>query len=73
MVTIRPKFVSLVREAVEHEHIGIVIITCGLRCVWAIAIEREGVSKSVEVIIRGYIIDSFVVPAEVKAILVTRL
>ncbi|GAB7348943.1 hypothetical protein MBLNU459_g7629t2 [Dothideomycetes sp. NU459] len=73
MVTMHPEFVSLLRQVAVCEHIGAVIVTCGLRRVWDIILEREGLSKSVDVVGGGRIVDRFVVTAEVKAALVTHL
>ena len=72
-VTMYPEFLSLLRIAASQEHVGAVVVTCGLRRVWEIVLERNGLSKAVKVIGGGRIADGFVVTAEVKAALVTRL
>ncbi|PQE33783.1 uracil phosphoribosyltransferase protein [Rutstroemia sp. NJR-2017a WRK4] len=73
VVTMYPEFVSLLRSVAEKNHIGAVIVSCGLRLVWEKVLEREGLSKTVKVIGGGRISDRFVVTAAVKAALVARL
>ncbi|KAI9776078.1 MAG: hypothetical protein M1839_000591 [Geoglossum umbratile] len=72
-VTMHPEFVSLLQLVAEQEHVGAVIVTCGLRRVWDKVLEREGLSKTVKVIGGGRIADGFVVTTAVKAALVARL
>lgn len=72
-VTMYPEFVSLLHFAKDQEHIGVVVITSGLRSVWEKVLERERLSKTVQVIGGGRLADGFVVTAEVKKALVTRL
>ncbi|KAF8848881.1 hypothetical protein BDZ45DRAFT_605209 [Acephala macrosclerotiorum] len=72
-VAVYPEFVSLLQLVAEQEHVGVVVVTCGLRRVWEKVLEREGLSKKVVVIGGGRIADGFVVTAAVKAALVARL
>lgn len=72
-VVMYSEFVSLLRKATKQAHVGAVVVTCGLRRVWEIVLERNGLSKAVKVIGGGRISDGVVVTAEVKAALVTRL
>ena len=72
-VTMHPEFVSLLQLVAEQEHVGAVIISCGLRRVWDKVLERGGLSKTVKVIGGGRIADGFIVTAAVKAALVARL
>lgn len=72
-VTMYPEFVSLLQLVTEQEHVGAVIISCGLRRVWEKVLERKGLSKTVKVIGGGRIADGFIVTAAVKAALVARL
>ncbi|EPE34264.1 PRTase-like protein [Glarea lozoyensis ATCC 20868] len=72
-VTMYPEFVSLLQRVAGQEHVGAVVVTCGLRRVWEKVLEREGLSKEVKVIGGGRITDGFVVTAAVKAALVGRL
>lgn len=72
-VTMHPEFVSLLHEAAQHGHVGALVLTCGLSAVWQKVLERERLSQTVKVIGGSRISDGFVVTAEVKAALVTRL
>ncbi|KFY69702.1 hypothetical protein V496_00007 [Pseudogymnoascus sp. VKM F-4515 (FW-2607)] len=58
-----PEFVSLLHQAAEIDHVGAVVVTCGLRRVWDEVLEKEGLSESVKVIGGGRISDGFVVTA----------
>lgn len=72
-VTLYPEFVSLLHQAAELDHIGAVVMTCGLRSVWEKVLEREGLSESVKVIGGGRIADGFVVTPGIKADLVAHI
>ena len=72
-VTMHPEFVSLLQLAAKHDHIGLVVVTCGLRRVWEKVLEKEGLAKAVRVIGGGRIADGYVVTAAVKSALVARL
>ncbi|KAL9101252.1 MAG: hypothetical protein Q9163_003466, partial [Psora crenata] len=72
-VTMQPEFVSLLQVVGEQNHIGAVVVTCGLRRIWEKVLEREGLSEKVKVIGGGRIADGFVVSAAVKSALVGRL
>lgn len=72
-VTMHPEFVSLLHQVGERSHVAAVIVTCGLRQVWENVLEREGLSDTVKVIGGGRLSDDFVVSAEVKGALVSRL
>jgi uracil phosphoribosyltransferase/adenylate kinase/phosphoserine phosphatase len=72
-VNIHPEFVSLLQLVGGQNHIGAVVVTCGLRRVWDKVLEREGLSEKVRVIGGGRIADGFVVSEAVKGALVARL
>lgn len=72
-ITIYPDFLSLLRKVNKEEHIGAVIVSCGLRLIWEKVLEREGLAQTTKVIAGGRISDGFVVTAAVKAALVRRL
>lgn len=72
-VTMHPEIVSLLQLVAEHEDVGAVVVSCGLRRVWDKVLEREGLSETVKVIGGGRIADGLVVTAAVKAALVARL
>lgn len=71
-VTIRPEFSTLLHLVARQEHIGIVVVSCGLRRVWELVLERGGFTNAA-VIAGGRISDGFVVTAETKAAIVARL
>ena len=73
MVTLHPEVLSLLRLVAEQEHVGIVMLTCGLRRVWEMVLEREGLAKNVRVIGGGRITDGLVVSSAIKTALVSRL
>lgn len=72
-VTMYPEFVSLLRQVVEKEHVGAVVVTCGPRHVWNKILEREGLSSKVKVVGGGRVSDGFVVTPAVRGALVARL
>ena len=72
-VTLHPALLSLLQLVAEQEHVGAVVVTCGLRRVWELVLERDGLGETVKVIGGGRLADGFVVTAEVKAAVVTRL
>ena len=67
------EFISLLQMLAEVQHVGAVIVTCGLKLVWEKALMRENLAEHVKVIGGGRIADGLVVTANVKAALVTRL
>lgn len=72
-VTMHPEFVSLLHLAAKYQHVGAVVVTCGLRRVWEKVLKREGLSETVQVIRGGRIEDGFVITGAVKGALVARL
>lgn len=72
-VSMHPEFVSLLQLVGRQEHVGAVIVSCGLRLVWDKILEKEGLSHTVKVIGGGRIADGLVVTAAVKAALVDHL
>ncbi|KAI2604631.1 uracil phosphoribosyltransferase-domain-containing protein [Hypoxylon sp. NC1633] len=72
-VALRPDFTSLLRMVGEHQHVGAVVVTCGLRLVWEKILEKAGLSETVKVIGGGRIADGLVVTPAVKAALVLNL
>ncbi|TVY17589.1 hypothetical protein LARI1_G005524 [Lachnellula arida] len=72
-VVMYSEFVSLLQNAAKQPHVGAVVVTSGLRRVWEIVLERNGLSETVKVIGGGRISDGLVVTAAVKAALVARL
>ncbi|PYH28122.1 uracil phosphoribosyltransferase [Aspergillus neoniger CBS 115656] len=72
-VELYPEMLSLLRHAQSKEHIGAVIVTCGLRAVWTKILDKIGLSRKVVVIGGGRISDGFAVTPGVKAAIVDRL
>ncbi|KAI1125890.1 hypothetical protein F5Y10DRAFT_279191 [Nemania abortiva] len=72
-VHIHPEFLSLLRLVAEQDHVGVTVVTCGLRAVWEKVLEAEGLSKTVKVIGGGRIADGLVMTAAAKACVVSRL
>ncbi|KAI2869126.1 hypothetical protein CBS147323_11178 [Aspergillus niger] len=72
-VELYPEMFSLLCYAQSKEHIGAVIVTCGLRAVWTKILDKIGLSHKVVVIGGGRISDGFAVTPGVKAAIVDRL
>lgn len=72
-VTMHSTFVSLLQRVTEQNHVGAVIVTCGLRRIWEKVLERESLSKTVKVIGAGRIGENFIVTGAIKAALVAHL
>lgn len=72
-VTMHPEFVSLLQLVAQNDDVGAIVVSCGLRRVWEKVLERERLSKTVQVIAGGRIADNIVVTAAVKSALVTHL
>ncbi|QPC70838.1 hypothetical protein HYE68_001590 [Fusarium pseudograminearum] len=72
-IVMHPQITSLLRLAAEQRHIGALVVTCGLGHVWRKVLERHKLSEMVHVIGGGRIKDGFVVTAEAKAAIVSRL
>ncbi|KAJ2905829.1 hypothetical protein MKZ38_004077 [Zalerion maritima] len=67
-----PEIRSLLLYISNHDHIGAVVITCGLARVWENILSREGF-RNVKVIGCGLVSDGIVVTPETKAMVVRRL
>ena len=67
------EIVSLLRRVGNEQHVGAIIITCGLRHVWDKVLDREGLSKTLAVIGGGRIANELVVTPAVKGALVARM
>ena len=73
LVPMYPEFLSLLQLVKEQEHVGAIVVTCGLRRIWEKVLAREGLSGSVIVVGGGRIADGFVVTPGVKGVLTARL
>ncbi|KAK7928625.1 uracil phosphoribosyltransferase [Apiospora marii] len=72
-VTVYPEFVSLLQTVAQHQHVGAVVLTCGLRLVWEKVLDREGLSEFVKVIGNGRVENGYIMTPAFKAAAVTRL
>ncbi|KAL5370669.1 hypothetical protein PMIN02_013099, partial [Paraphaeosphaeria minitans] len=72
-VAIHPEFRRLLQLVAEQEHLGAVVVSCGLHRVWEKVLEKEGLSQGIPIIAGGRLSDGFVVTAETKAAVVNRL
>lgn len=73
-VVLYPEFVALLKLVAKHQaHIGVVVVTCGLRWIWEKVLDKAGLSSTVGVIGGGRIEDGIAVTPEDKAAVVSRL
>ncbi|KAK6512647.1 hypothetical protein TWF481_001528 [Arthrobotrys musiformis] len=72
-VQMYPEFASLLQRSTEKDHVGAVVVTCGLRRVWEKVLEREGLFGKIKIIGGGRLDDKVVVTAAAKAAVVSRL
>ena len=71
-VAIHPEFISLLQLVAGQDHIRTVVISCGIRRIWELVLQRAGLSGSVKVLAGNRISDGYVVTSAVKAALVAR-
>lgn len=71
--SLHPEFVLLLKCVIESQHVGAMVVTCGLGCVWEKVLEREKLAGIITVLGAGRISDNFVVTAAVKKIVVDSL
>ncbi|KAK3614237.1 hypothetical protein LTR56_027383 [Elasticomyces elasticus] len=72
-ISICDEILNLLQAVDQHNHVGMVIMTCGLRLVWDKVLARAGLSTAIPVIGGGRITDGYVVTPDTKADLVARL
>lgn len=72
-VTLHPELADLLDSVGKLRHIRAVVVTCGIKRVWEVVLQRVQSSAHVEIIGGGRISDSFVVTRQVKAAIVERL
>lgn len=68
-----PSIAKLLKTVLASDHMTAVVVTCGLRLVWEKVLQKAGFSDKIRVIGGGRISDGFVVTADVKTALVSRL
>ncbi|KAJ4404708.1 hypothetical protein N0V85_004819 [Neurospora sp. IMI 360204] len=72
-VTLYPEFLSLLRRVKKHGHVMAVVVTCGLRRVWELVVEKQDLGRHVRVIGNGDISDKHIITAKSKEAVVDRL
>ncbi|KAJ5114523.1 hypothetical protein NUU61_000282 [Penicillium alfredii] len=72
-MTIHIDFVSLLHLIANSKNARAVVVTCGIRRIWDMILERERLTDTVEVIGGGRLVDGFVVTPVVKMVVVNRL
>ncbi|OAA69839.1 HAD-like domain protein [Cordyceps fumosorosea ARSEF 2679] len=72
-ITIHPEFIRLFQLACGHGHMRVVVLTCGIRRVWQMVLEKAGFGNSIKVIGSGRIADEVVITPQAKAQVVRSL
>ncbi|KAF2719595.1 hypothetical protein K431DRAFT_330925 [Polychaeton citri CBS 116435] len=54
-------FIFLFRSISAHEHVQMIVVTCGLRCIWEAVLDKLGLSEHIKVVEGGRLADRFVV------------
>jgi len=72
-ITMYPDFVALLQAITNQASVGAVVVTCGIKRIWDLVLDKQGLTGKVKVIGGGRVTDGFVVTPEVKAALVSRL
>ncbi|KAG8167024.1 hypothetical protein KVR01_002713 [Diaporthe batatas] len=72
-VNLHPELADLLHSGGKLRHIRAVVVTCGIKRIWEVVLQRVQSSAHVDIIGGGRISDSFVVTPEVKAAVVERL
>ncbi|KAI8931110.1 hypothetical protein NX059_012120 [Plenodomus lindquistii] len=70
---LHPEFLSLLQLAANLPPVGAIIVSCGLRRIWEIVLEKANLQETVGIIAGGRIADGLVITATTKATIVTRL
>lgn len=72
-VTLYPEFLSLLRRVKKHGHVMAVVVTCGLRRVWELVMEKQDLGRHVRVIGNGDICEKHIITAKSREAVVNRL
>jgi phosphoserine phosphatase/uracil phosphoribosyltransferase/adenylate kinase len=72
-VTIHPEFACFIRQLARHDHIKLIIITCGLQHIWEKILARHALSDTVKIIGAGRMTEGLIVTPDTKARLVARI
>ncbi|EJP66358.1 uracil phosphoribosyltransferase [Beauveria bassiana ARSEF 2860] len=72
-ITVHPEFISLFRLVLTHRHVRVLVLTCGIRRVWQMVMDKAGLGHGIKVVGGGRIADEIVVTPEIKAQVVSSL
>ncbi|OAA50246.1 HAD-like domain protein [Cordyceps fumosorosea ARSEF 2679] len=72
-ITVHPEFITLFQQVCSHGHVRVVVLTCGIRRVWQVVLEKAGFGDSIKVIGGGRILDEVVITPQIKAQVVSSL
>lgn len=72
-VKLYPEMMTLLQSVTQVSHVGVIVVTCGLKRVWELVFEREEFGGKVGVIGAGRLSDGLVVTPSVKAAIVSKL
>lgn len=72
-ISLYPVIECFLYLAATQEHVGVTVVTCGLRRVWQLVFKSPGIGDKVAVIGGGRISDGYVVAGEVKRAVVSHL
>lgn len=72
-ITLYPEFLSILRRVRKHEHVMAVVVTCGLRRVWELVMEKEDLGRHIEIIGGGDIREKLIITAKSKEGVANRL
>ncbi|KAM3477914.1 hypothetical protein MY8738_006230 [Beauveria namnaoensis] len=72
-ITVHPEFISLFRLVLTHRHVRVVVLTCGIRRVWQMVMDKAGLGHTIKVVGGGRVADEIVVTPEIKAQVVSSL
>ncbi|KAJ4150269.1 hypothetical protein LMH87_011026 [Akanthomyces muscarius] len=72
-ITMHPEFIALFQLVCGHKHLRVVVLTCGIRCIWQMVLDKAGFGHMIKVIGGGRIADEVVVTSKIKAEVVSSL
>ncbi len=72
-ITVHPEFITLFQLVCSHDHIRVVVLTCGIRRVWQMVLDNAGLGHDIKVVGGGRIVDEVVMTPETKAQIVSSL
>ncbi|PIA93674.1 hypothetical protein CB0940_04674 [Cercospora beticola] len=64
---------TLLKKAASCNNVGVVVVTCGLRRVWELVLQRDELTRDIVVIGGGQLDNGYFVSPDVKAAIVQRL